>query len=68
MQPEPPPAHIMMVVIDPAHPRADQEGRLLAVPEEDADGRAITFVLLFSGGERETFGPAQVRLVQEARR
>ena len=32
--PNPLPAHIRMVVTDPTHPRAGQEGTLVDVPEE----------------------------------
>jgi hypothetical protein len=62
MPSEPPTARIVMVVIDPAHPRYGQEGQLIDVPEEDADGRAAAFTLVFAP---ETFTAAQVRLVRE---
>jgi hypothetical protein len=57
-----------MVVTDPTHPRYRQEGTLVDVPEEDADGRGIVYVLRFDDGERVAFAVAQVYLARKGGR
>ena len=66
MPSEPLPARILMTVIDPTHPRYRQAGVIVAMPEEDEDGRVTVFVLQFNDdGGRDVFSAAQVRLVRE---
>ncbi len=64
MQPDPLPARILMMVIDPTHPRYRQAAPIVAMPGEDEDGRVTVFELAFADGERVRFGPAQVRMVR----
>jgi len=65
MPSEPIAAYVFMTVIDSAHPRYRQAGRVVSVSGDDE--RITDFVLEFAGGQRETFTPAQVRLVMEPR-
>lgn len=54
------PAIVLMVVTDPAHPRARQIGRIVDL---DANGdEVISITLVFNDGERVEFAPSQVRL------
>lgn len=61
---EPLPALVIMTVIDKAHPRYRQAGRVVGVTGDDE--RITMFTLEFSDTAREEFTPAQVRLVRNA--
>ncbi len=64
MQSEPLPARILMMVIDPAHPRFEQKGLIVRIGGEDIDEQITKFTLRFKDRRRATFTAAQVRLVR----
>ncbi len=57
-------AYILMQVVDSAHPRYRQAGRVVRVEYDAQDEHVTEFDLLFNDGAQLTFTPAQVRLIR----